>query len=359
MSMRFVIATAVSLSWSAAGTPGEHLKVGDAAPRLEVSEFVKGDRIARLEKGKVYVIEFWATWCAPCRAIIPHLTRLQQKYKDVIFVGVSAYERDPKSVKTFVDRMGDKMSYRVALDAVPEGAEPRDGKMARAWMTAAEQWFVPRAFIVNIDGKVAWIGHPGGLDKPLEQIVTGKYDLKQAAAAYQRAKADESLLRVLVKARQSGDPKTLLEIIDTAIGVDGKLEEILGLLKFETLATQAGEEDNAVQYGRGLIEGVLKNDAARLDGLARSIVDSAGKRDGKLVTVALQAARRADALKESKDAAAADTLAKAYFASGGVARAIEAQERAIRLAKGTSLEKDVSLQERLALYRKASQKIDP
>src|SRR4029077_7537313 len=115
-----------------------------------------------------------------------------------------------------------------------------------------------------------------------------------AAAAYQTAKVEETLHRVLVKARQTGDTKALLEIIDTAIGVDGKLEEMLGLLKFEALATQDGELDKALRYGKGLVEGVLKNNAAHLDMFARSILDSGPKRDASLVAVALQAAERAD-----------------------------------------------------------------
>jgi thiol-disulfide isomerase/thioredoxin len=357
MLMRIAAATAALLGWAVAGTAGESLKVGDPAPALEVREFVKGDKVARLEKGKTYVIEFWATWCGPCRAIIPHLTKLQQKHKDVIFIGVSAYERNPKGVKAFVEKMGDKMAYRVALDAVPEGAEPRDGKMARAWMTAAAQWYVPRAFIVNADGKVAWIGHPQALDGPLGQIVAGTYDLKAAAAAYQRARVEETLLQALVKARQAGDPDALLEILDTALAIDGKLEEMLGLLKFETLAAREGERDKALHYGRGLVAGALKNDAARLNGLARSVVDSdTTRRDARLVEVALRAARRADELKRGKDPATADTLARAYFASGAVARAIEAQRRAITLARGTPLEKDKGLKERLERYKKAAQK---
>jgi thiol-disulfide isomerase/thioredoxin len=357
MLMRIAAATAVFLGWAVAASAGEGLQVGDAAPPLEVKEFIKGDKVAKLEKGKIYVIEFWATWCGPCRAAIPHLTKLQQKHKDVIVIGVSAYERDPKAVKPFVDKMGEKMEYRVALDLVPEGAEPTHGKMALAWMAAAEQWFVPRAFIVNAEGNVAWIGHPGRLDEPLAHIVAGKYDLKAAAAAYQRARFDDSLLSVLRKARQSGDPDVLLEIVDTAIGVDGKLEEMLGLLKFETLAGQEDELDKALEYGKRLIERVLKNDANRLDGLARSIVDSAARKgDPKFVSVALQAAQRADELSKAKDPAIADTLAKAYFASGAVNSAIQTQERAIKLAKGTPVAKDKSLVKRLEQYKKAAEK---
>ena len=105
---------------------GNALRIYPVPPEV-LRMHVKGDKVARLERGKIYVIEFWATWCGPCRAVIPHLTKLQQKHKDVIFIGVSAYERDQKVVKPFVEKMGDKMAYRVALDVVPEGAEPRDG----------------------------------------------------------------------------------------------------------------------------------------------------------------------------------------------------------------------------------------
>jgi thiol-disulfide isomerase/thioredoxin len=68
-------------------------------------------------KGKqTYVVEFWATWCGPCRVSIPHLTELQKKFKTqgVTFIGVSDETED--KVKPFVDKMGDKMDYTVAVD---------------------------------------------------------------------------------------------------------------------------------------------------------------------------------------------------------------------------------------------------
>src|SRR5581483_11860735 len=112
--------TALGLAATAARAEGE-LNVGDPAPKLEVKEFVKGEPVKSLEKGKVYVVEFWATWCGPCRATIPHLTELQKAHKDVTFIGVSVYEREADKVKPFIKEMGDKMDYRVAVDDVPEG----------------------------------------------------------------------------------------------------------------------------------------------------------------------------------------------------------------------------------------------
>ena len=58
------------------------LQIGDAAPELKVEKWVKGDPVTTFEKGKVYVVEFWATWCPPCIKSIPHLTELQKQYKE-------------------------------------------------------------------------------------------------------------------------------------------------------------------------------------------------------------------------------------------------------------------------------------
>ncbi len=138
--------------------PAVTLKVGDKAPELKIDAWVKGEQITGFEKGKVYVVEFWATWCGPCIKNIPHLTELQKEYKDVAFIGVAASERgdDAKSkqdkVEKFVKEKGDEMGYRVAFDS--------DREMSKDWMQAAGQNGIPCAFIVDGEGKVAFIGHP-------------------------------------------------------------------------------------------------------------------------------------------------------------------------------------------------------
>src|SRR5687768_4785612 len=86
------------------------LKVGDPAPKLQVDKWVKGEPIKELEKGKVYVLECWATWCGPCVQAIPHVTELQKKYKDkgLVVIGMNVWENDVKEVEPFVKKMGDK-----------------------------------------------------------------------------------------------------------------------------------------------------------------------------------------------------------------------------------------------------------
>jgi thiol-disulfide isomerase/thioredoxin len=89
--------------------------VGDKAPALGVSNWVKGKKVERFEKGSVYVIDFWATWCGPCLESIPHLTELQKKYGgELEIVGLNVWENAPEKVPAFVEKMGANMGYAVA-----------------------------------------------------------------------------------------------------------------------------------------------------------------------------------------------------------------------------------------------------
>src|SRR4026208_488125 len=90
--------------------------LGDAAASLQIAEWVKGKPVdLAAAKGKqIVVVEFWATWCGPCRTSIPHLTEMQKKFKDVAFVGIS--DEEVPTVKKFVEKMGEKMDYAVAVD---------------------------------------------------------------------------------------------------------------------------------------------------------------------------------------------------------------------------------------------------
>lgn len=181
----------------------EDLKVGSPAPAITVDKWVKGEPVTGFEKGKVYVVEFWATWCPPCRESIPHLTDLQKKHKDVAFIGVAASEHEPEvksgakpgqksdarleKLEKFVRDKGDAMGYAVAYDA--------KAAMVKTWTMPAHENGIPVAFIVGKDSKIAWIGHPMEMESHLDSAI--------AKAAPKDSGADASK-----PADANADPKT-------------------------------------------------------------------------------------------------------------------------------------------------------
>src|SRR4051812_32631425 len=86
-----ILGLSIGLSSLAATEPS--LKVGDLAPPLKIERWLQGEVVARFKPGRVYVVEFWATWCQPCLKSIPHLNELSRKYGNRLdVIGVAADE---------------------------------------------------------------------------------------------------------------------------------------------------------------------------------------------------------------------------------------------------------------------------
>ena len=120
--------------------------VGKSAPEIAIREWITSNPpdVKNLQN-RVYVIEFWATWCAPCRESVPHLIKLTDKYREngVLFISLSA-DKSADTVRKFVRKKG--INYNVAID---NGSA--DGFAITGY---------PTAFVVNHEGKVVWQGMP-------------------------------------------------------------------------------------------------------------------------------------------------------------------------------------------------------
>lgn len=277
-------------------------ELGDPAAPLKIEKWVKGDPVD-FESKKVLVVEFWATWCGPCRTSIPHLTELQEKYKnDVVFIGVS--DEPAATVAPYVKEMGDKMNYTVAVD---KNRKTHDG-----YMKAYDQNGIPTAFIVDKNRNVAWLGHPmADLDNILSQVIEGTYDIQLAKRA--------------MKAEQN-------------------LPKYFDLVK-------AGDDSDARTLGDEILKHANKN-AGLLNQFAWFILTMPDLPDRDL-ELAMEVAQAAYDASKGNSAMIADTYARAFYELGNLEKAIHYQQKALDMTDEGRMRDD--LMNTLAQYKKEQQ----
>ena len=129
--------------------------VGSDAPEISAQSWLNGEGIKLADnKDKIVVVEFWATWCPPCRASIPHLKKMNETYKDKKVIFVSLTNEDKNTVTPFAKQAG--MDWLVGI-----GSDTGNDYGINS---------IPHAFIVQ-NGKIVWRGHPmNGLENKLAEL---------------------------------------------------------------------------------------------------------------------------------------------------------------------------------------------
>jgi thiol-disulfide isomerase/thioredoxin len=279
------------------------LMVGDVPPKLTVGEWLQGEPVDQFERGHIYVVDFWATWCAQCTQAIPHIAALQDQFEDqVTIIGVNILEYLPVRVPPFLQKMEETITYSLARDDVPAGRQAIEGKMAQDWMAASGHEDIPLSFIIDRDTRVAWIGYSLDMIDPLAAIVEGNWDRESFALEY----------------RQS------MQWVAAAAPVKDELET----------AVEKKEWKAALAACRKLLA-IDKNEfapdaAVELNRIAALIVSSPSPSLEDL-DVALEAARQANEITGWKRIFTISTMANVQFERGNIERAIELLEKAIEL----------------------------
>ena len=260
---------------SEADSSGPDLAVGSVAPDLDVEYWLsrgaenKFPKVTKFEPGKVYVVEFWATWCPPCVASMPHLSQLQDKYADKVQI-ISISDESLEKVEGFLLRKvrdDPTKTYAELTKNYCLAADP-DESTHVDYFQASGLAGIPAAFLIGKTGKIEWIGHPVEIDEPLDLVVNDKFD----AAAYKKAQAERKkrLKELQIKVREvlvlaeDGKPDEALTKLDAIIaGAQSEEKTSLQLLKVELLGS-VGKPELAVKQLDELISGASGEELTEL-----------------------------------------------------------------------------------------------
>ena len=322
-------------------TAAPSLKVGDLAPRLKVDKWLQGEPVSKFQPGKVYVIDFWATWCGACIRGMPHLAQLEAQYKSKGLTIISFTSRDmlgspagngDEKVAAFARKRAPLLGYRFGYSY--------DETMCDAWMKAADRHHLACIFVVDQAGRVAYIGGPLFLDLALQKVLAGDTNAKTIGDEMARVEADYQALCADINRDQKAFFQRDPEIFFQALGVfEAKyplladclpvtLTKLMLLLKRENL-------DEAERYAEKLMaKAIEQRNVFLLEAL--NVILSEKKEKKELLLLALRAAESLVVIDGDTNSYSLLRLAEIYSISGDKAKAKECARKAIDAAAGES-----------------------
>lgn len=348
--MRFFRKAALFVSLAATSflslpsSAAELLTVGSTAPALDIEHWVHKDNgfapVSKFESGKVYVVEFWATWCGPCVASMPHLASLQKEMKDQGVRIISISDEDLETVQKFLDREvrgaepkaeGETPpTYRELTSAYSLTTDP-DQSSYTDYMEAAAQNGIPTAFIVGKDAKIEWIGHPMEMDGPLQAVVAGSWDREAFAKEMKARQEAEKAMQDIFALLQKEDFDAAIKLIDEITAKSDNLQ--LKMLKLQVLIASEKADAAAAHLASLLKE--LSDEPETVNMISWNVYEMAAQgrvEKGALIDTAMSATQ--EAIKKSageEKASLLDTLAHLYAANDELDKAIATETEAAKL----------------------------
>src|SRR4051812_23362274 len=116
-----IVTSLIAIALLGQGEQAPSLAVGSTAPPIKANDWVHGPAVRGFRKGKVYLVEFWATWCSPCMSAMSHLASLRERYakKGLEIVALTQLDKwgsTREAVSATVKKFGKDMAFSVGID---------------------------------------------------------------------------------------------------------------------------------------------------------------------------------------------------------------------------------------------------
>ena len=302
------------------------LKPGDPAPQLKASKWLAGQEVNSFEPGKVYVVEFWATWRGPCVVMMPHLGDIQEELgsKGVKVIGFTSKDANNslEQVTKFVDKRSDKLGYAIAY--------ADDRETYDAYMKASGHGGIPCSYVIDREGKIAFIGHPLFLDEVLPKLLAGTWDAARGAAELEAA--DKLWDATYAAITGPGDPAKQLSEWAAFSAKWPRLaaDPYMNAARLNVLVT-ANRLTDARQLAESIVnKAVKRNDMVALGVVSDAMTAAVGQTE--LAAIGVRAAEASLAI-DGETVAALIRVTKAYAAAGDAARVGKYGPKAVAAAK--------------------------
>ena len=315
------------------------LGIGSKAPALDIEHWVQDGNgffkpVTEFEKDKVYVVEFWATWCGPCIQSMPHLADLQNKYRGNGVQIISVSDESLDEVKDLLGKKNEDVGKTFAeVTAAYSLTTDPDRSVYKDYMTAAKQQGIPTAFVVGKTGIVEWIGHPMDMDGPLAAVVDGTWDRDAFAAemvAQQKMQQSMQRLSMLASTGKFKEAIALAEAQGEQATTDASKQQWMEI-KYSLKLSAGMLDEDALAFFRGRIK-TLKEDPLAMARFGYSLYGQAqqGVDIKPLLADVLAAMEEVSKNADSQmKPLVFNTLAMLASESGDLKKAIAAQQAAI------------------------------
>ncbi len=317
------------------------LKVGDLAPELKVARWLQGEAVTRFEPGKVYVIDFWATWCGACIRCMPHLAELESRYKSkgVTVIGFTSRDilgnpgsNSDEKVERFVKKRGPMLGYRFAYAP--------DDTTCNAWMKAAGRNHLTCIFVVDRTGRIAYIGGPLFLNLALQKVLAENSNAKGVGDEMAKVEAEYQNLCADVDRDQKAfferDPEIFFHALDSFEAKHPQLADRLPVTIFKLLLLlKQGNLYESRNYAQQLVvKAIEQRNVFMLEALNVNLSEK--KENKELVLLAVRAAEALVRIDGGTNAYSLLRLAETHLVSGDRIKAKEYARKAIEATAGES-----------------------